>query len=311
MFVANCIGRAVRAHLRCCLTTCQIVMASLLAVPPATAAEAAPMSFVMQSFPPFAFEQDGKIQGPFPELVLEVCKAMNTSCKLAVYPWRRALRLAESGAVDGILVVQKLSERENRFYLTEPVIRSSYGLYVPQDSSLHDFSPVQLPGYTVAAYGPSATSQAANDVLKSSAAADLVMEIDNLTVLRKLAAQRYGAKGAAVVNVDVANYLIKQDKLAQVRLIGEIRQIEYVIGLSKRSVTALQAERFGATLHRLMEDGTVKAIADKYEMRMVAPSSAGPLNQEANTGNKNGAFPASGCRVNRFEQRRQDCVHVR
>lgn len=286
MFAANCIGRARRAHLQLCLTICQIVMASLPAAPSAAAAEAAPMSFVMQSFPPFAFEQDGRIQGPFPELVLEVCKAMNSSCKLAVYPWRRALRLAESGAVDGILVVQKLSERENSFYLTQPVIRSSYGLYVPRDSGLQNLSPMQLPGYTIAAYGPSATSQAASDMLKLSAATELVMEIDNLTVLRKLAAQRYGAKGAAVVNVDVANYLIKQDQLTQVRLVAEIRQIEYVIGLSKRSVSALQAMRFDAALHRLMEDGTVKAIADKYEMRMVAPSPSGLRNQEAKTANK-------------------------
>lgn len=275
MFAANCIGRARRAYLGLCLTICQIVMAGLLAAPPAIADEAVPMTFVMQSFPPFAFEQDGRIQGLFPELVLEVCKALNTRCKLAVYPWRRALSLAENGMVDGILVIQKLSQRESSFYLTEPVIHSSYGLYVSGNSDLQDFSEMQLRGYTIAAYGPSATSQAASDMLKSNSAAGLMMEIDNLTVLRKLAAQRYGAKGAAVVNVDVANDLIRQGKLPRVRLIGEIRQVEYRIGLSKRRVSAQQATRFGATLHRLMEDGTVKAIADKYEMRMVAPSLAG------------------------------------
>jgi len=275
MFAANGTGRAWRVQLKRCLVLFPVVVASLLTVSPAIADEAAPMSFVMQSFPPFAFEQDGKIQGPFPELVQEVCKAMNTPCTLTVYPWRRALRLAENGVVDGILVVQKLSEREDSFYLTQPLIYSSYGLYVSRNSDLKSYSPTQLTGYTIAAYGPSATSQAATDVLKSSAALELVMEIDNLTVLRKLAAQRYGPKGAAVVNVDVANYLIKQDKLTQVRLVGEVRQIEYVIGLSRRSVSALQAKRFDAALHRLMEDGTVKAIADKYEMRTVAPSRAG------------------------------------
>jgi polar amino acid transport system substrate-binding protein len=277
-FATNRISRAARAHLKRCLTVCQIVMASLLAAPAAIAGETGSMNFVMQSFPPFAFEQDGKIQGPFPELVLAVCKAMNTSCNLTVYPWRRALRLAENGAVDGILVVQKLSERENSFYLTEPLIRSSYGLYVAENSDLQNLSSMQLPGYTIAAYGPSATSLAATETLKSSAAAEFVIEIDNLTVLKKLAAQRYGAKGAAVVNVDVANYLIRQDKLTHIRLVGEIRQIEYVIGLSRRSVSALQAQRFDAALHRLMEDGTVKAIADKYEMRTAVPSPAGARN---------------------------------
>lgn len=278
MFAANGIGRAWRARLKHCLAIFPIVAASLLAVSPAIADEAAPMNFVMQSFPPFAFEQDGKIQGPFPELVREVCKAMNTRCNLTVYPWRRALRLAENGAVDGILVVQKLRQREHSFYLTEPLIHSSYGLYVSRNSDLQNFSPTQLAGYTIAAYGPSATSQAATDMMKSSAALELVMEIDNLTVLRKLAAQRYGVKGAAVVNVDVANYLIRQDKLTHVRLVGEIRQIEYVIGLSRRSVSAQQAKRFDTALHQLIEDGTVKAIADEYEMRTAVRSPAGVRN---------------------------------
>jgi hypothetical protein len=42
--------------------------------------------------------------------------------------------------------------------------------------------------------------------------------------LRKLAAQRYGAKGAAVMNVDVANHPAKQDRLTQVRLSTKSRR---------------------------------------------------------------------------------------
>jgi polar amino acid transport system substrate-binding protein len=271
MFAAKRIARAGHARLQRCLVICQLAMASLLLAPPASAGEDGSMDFVMQSFPPFAFEQDGRIQGPFPELVLAVCKALDLRCTLTVYPWRRALRLAENGAVDGILVVQKLSQRQHSFYLTEPVIRSSYGLYVSGNSGSQDFSATQLPGYTIAAYGPSATSQAARSILKSSSATELVMEIDNLTVLKKLAAQRYGAKGAAVVNVDVANYLIRQHRLTQLRLVGEVKQIEYAVGLSRRRVSEQQATRFSAMLHRLMEDGTVKTIADRYEMQMAVP----------------------------------------
>jgi hypothetical protein len=83
---------------------------------------------------------------------------------------------------------------------------------------------MQLPGLTVAVYGPLVISQAASDMLKSSAAAGPVVEIGNLTVLRKLATQRYGAKGAAVMNVDVTNCLAKQDRQTQVGLIAKLRR---------------------------------------------------------------------------------------
>jgi polar amino acid transport system substrate-binding protein len=232
------------------------------------------MTFVMQSFPPFAFEEQGQAQGPFPEALFAVCEAMKVDCRLTVYPWRRALRLAENGSVDGILAIQKIDDRAQHFYLTDAVMYSSYGLYVSQGSALHDASAAHLAGYTVGAYGPSATSRAAAEMLKSVPSARLELELDNLTVLKKLSAQRYGEKGAAVVNVDVANYLIKQDGLTRLKLTGEIRQIAYMIGLSKNRVSRAQAQRFRTALRRLRDNGTLQKIAEKYGLRAARPSVA-------------------------------------
>jgi polar amino acid transport system substrate-binding protein len=259
----------VRRFALACLTLVTVLLA-----PWSAAAERESMTFVMQSFPPFVFEEQGKIQGPFPEAVFAVCEAMKVDCRLTVYPWRRALRLAENGSVDGILVIQKMDDRVQSFYLTDPVMYSSYGLYVHQSSALNDVSAEHLAGYTVGAYGPSATSRAAAKMLKSVPNSRLELEIDNLTVLKKLSAQRYGEKGAALVNVDVANYLTKQDGLTRLKLAGEIRPIAYLIGLSKSRVSSTQAQRFRTVLRRLRDNGTLQKIAEKYGLRAARPSIA-------------------------------------
>jgi ABC-type amino acid transport substrate-binding protein len=92
-------------------------------------ARADTMTFAMQPFPPYAIDEHGIAQGVFPELLQQVCAAINTICKIEIYPWRRAMKLAEKGLVDGILIVQRTPEKLDAFYLTEPIVQSSYGIY--------------------------------------------------------------------------------------------------------------------------------------------------------------------------------------
>lgn len=237
-------------------------------------AQAESMTFVMQSFPPFVVDQKGHAEGPFPDVVRAVCASINISCKQQVYPWRRALRMAEEGDADGILVIQKLPEREKAFYLSEPIVRTSYAVFVHQNSTLSYSAPMDLEAYTVGVYGPSATSQAAEEIAKSAPAMSLVMEVSNLTVLRKLSALRYGERSAAVMNLDVGNYLLKQENIADIKVAGEIKKIEYFIGLSRKKVSGKQAEQFHAALHELTRNGTIKAIIEKYGMKPAASQGA-------------------------------------
>src|SRR4051812_10919542 len=90
------------------------------------------MSFVMEPFPPFVTDVRGKPEGPFPEVVLAVCAAIKTQCKLNVFPWRRAYAMAEKGSVDGIFVLIRTLEREKEFYFTSPVLQTSYAVFVRQ-----------------------------------------------------------------------------------------------------------------------------------------------------------------------------------
>jgi ABC-type amino acid transport substrate-binding protein len=102
----------------------------LLAAACAQAAAGETLTFVMQAFPPFAVEDHGEVRGVFPEFLKHVCDALKATCRIEVYPWRRALRLAEAGVVDGILVIQNLPGRERAFHISEPIVHSSYSVFV-------------------------------------------------------------------------------------------------------------------------------------------------------------------------------------
>lgn len=232
-------------------------------------AAAEPMLFVMQVFPPFVMDERSESEGAFPEMVRAVCAIMKTDCRTEIYPWRRALRMAEEGDAHGILVIQKLPEREQRFHMTPPIVHSSYVVFAREESHIAYSSPHDLDGYTIGVYGPSATSQTADSIAKAVPTAKIVLEVDNATVLRKLSALRYGEKAVAVMNADVGKYLILSQGITGLAVAGEIRKIEYYIGLSRRRFSDRQAEQFNAALQELGKSGVIKAIASKYGLRLV------------------------------------------
>jgi polar amino acid transport system substrate-binding protein len=228
---------------------------------------AEPMTFVMEPFPPFVIEEKGSAEGPFPETVRAVCESMKIQCKFEIYPWRRAYLLAEQGMVDGIFVLLRTPEREKDFYFTDNVFQTSYAVFARQPDKLVYTAPKDLSGYTVAAYGPSGTSKTAEEAVKQVASIRMEIEVDNITVLRKLAAGRYGDQAVAVVNQDVGLYLLRQEKIDGLKVVGNIKKIDYTIGLPRKRLSQEQADQFNAGLRELIKKGAVKAIADRYGLK--------------------------------------------
>ncbi len=233
----------------------------------ASAQPLGPLHFVMEPLPPFVVDDKGKPSGPYYEAVALACTQLKLSCKFEILPWRRAYVLAEKGLVDGIFVLARNAERERDFYFSDPLIQSAYAVFTRQSSTLRYSQPNHLDNWTVAAYGPSGTSLVAEELAKLAAHMRVEIEVDNQSVLRKLAAGRYGERGAAVLNRDVGNYLIAIDGIGGLRVAGEIKRIDYAIGLSRKRLSAAQAEQFNAALRELQRHGKIKAIADKYGLR--------------------------------------------
>jgi polar amino acid transport system substrate-binding protein len=244
------------------------IICAALGLPAWTCAQAqAGMTFVLESFPPFVVVDNGAASGPLPDVVRATCAAMRISCKFEALPWRRAFVMAEKGEVDGIMLLVHTPEREKNFYFSEAVIQSSYALFTRLATPLAYTSPKDLGGFTIAVYGPSGTSSAAEEIAKHVAGLRMEIEVDNNAVLRKLSAGRYTEPAAAVLNRDVGLLMIAQQKITTLKIAGEIKRVDYAIGLSRKRVSQEQADRFNQALHELVKKGVVKAIADKYGLK--------------------------------------------
>jgi polar amino acid transport system substrate-binding protein len=231
------------------------------------AGEPPALVFVMQPFPPYTATENGQPSGFFADVMHEVCNSMQARCRIEIYPWRRALAMTMGGGVDGALMVRKTPERLLALHFSPAIVQSSYVLYAQQQSTLRYAGPADLAGYTVAAYGPSGTSRAAEALVQKIPGARFQLEIDNQTALRKLRSGRYGKKAVVVINKDLGQYLLRQEGGAALKQIGELEPVEYYIALSRKRLPQQQVERFNSILLERMRDGTVAAIARKYGLK--------------------------------------------
>lgn len=243
---------------------------SLLGVLASCAAEqvvAGDLLFVTEPFPPYNYLEAGRAAGPMPEIVRAACERMAVQCTIEVMPWRRALQLAEQGKADGAFSLVRIPEREASFYLGPAVADVTYTLFAQKKSSLRYQQAADLNGYTLAAYGPSGTLRTLQELQASGGKFDIIQEVDNATVLRKLAAGRYGERGAVLINRDVAYWLIREEGLDNLKEVGDLRRLAYHIGLSRQRVSEPTANRFNQALLALGRDGRLRAILKKHGLR--------------------------------------------
>jgi polar amino acid transport system substrate-binding protein len=72
-----------------------------------------------EDFPPYAYHENGKLAGIFPEMVKKAVAKMGIRAEFRKLPWRRLLRGAEVGDLDAIMPLFKTEERE-KFLLYPP-----------------------------------------------------------------------------------------------------------------------------------------------------------------------------------------------
>lgn len=238
-------------------------------------AKAADWTFVTEDFPPFTYAVEGFSQtdseihqanGPLVEIVQAVCERLRQGCSIVVHPWRRALRLAEQGEVDGIFTVVRSPQREREFHITRMLVTSRYSVFAREGSSFVFSQPSDLAGRIIGVYGPSGTSFVLSERLKSVADVQMQLTANNRRLLHMLQSGRFGEEGLAVLNQDVAWHLIKDEQLDGVREAGELEAVSYGIGLSRKTISAAQFDAFERALSAAIADGTVPKILRRYQL---------------------------------------------
>lgn len=249
---------------------------AMLAVAPAMAEQ---WAFVTEDFPPFTHpaEDLGSLEtgvmagGPLVEIVQSVCARLDRECTIMLYPWQRALRMAEQGEADGIFTVVRSPDREREFHISRMLVTSRYSVFARDESNFVFSGPNDLAGRTVGVYGPSGTSWLLSERLKSIADVRIHMTLNNRRLLNMLQSERFGQEGLAVVNQDVAWHLIEDEELHGLREAGELAVVYYGIGLSRKRVSEEQFQAFEQALDGAITDGTVPRILRRYRLEAAYP----------------------------------------
>ena len=250
----------------------RVGLALLTALSLQQTAKAAEYSFVTEHFPPFNYAIPGSNEGagPVAEIVRAVCNKIKAQCSIHVYPWRRALSMVQHGEADGIFSFLRTPEREPFFYFSEPIVESAYAFFAHSGSEFKYTRAESLEGFTIAVYGlSSGTNLALQDILKPVNNIAVTTDISNSTVLKKLAAGRYGNsdKVLAALNRDVGLHLIEEERITGVKLIGDYQTIVYRIGFSRKQVSNTRFNTFNDALKSLIREGKVKAILSEYHLK--------------------------------------------
>lgn len=223
----------------------------------ATLASAAELRFVTEPLPPYSFLADGRAAGPMVEVLQAACERLEWRCSVEILPWRRALRMAQAGEVEGMFsIVTPPYTARPRFHVSPAVVEGRYVLLARSGEALRfDGDARVLAERVVGVYGPSAALDALKALVKDVPGARVQVEADNRSVLRKLAAGRYGDSGLALSNEDVARQLMREDGIGGLQTIGVVKTFGYAFGLNRRRVDAATAAAFAKALQDLCRSG--------------------------------------------------------
>lgn len=245
-------------------------------VSPALHASPERWHFVTEDFPPFTYPAAATSDtppsagvdagGPLVEIVEAVCARLQKECAITLYPWRRAMQMAEQGQAEGIFSLLRSPRREEIFHISRMLVTTRYSVFARTDSSFVFNSPDDLSGRLIGVYGPSGTSFVLSERLESVTDVRVHLTGDNRRLLRMLQSGRFGQEGLAVLNQDVAWHLIDHEGLTGIREAGEMGSMAYGIGLSRQRVSEEDFQAFEQALDQAIADGTVPTILRRYQL---------------------------------------------
>lgn len=105
---------------------------------------------VSEAWPPYVFEQDGKVLGADVEVADHVLRQLGHQTRWELMPWKRALRTVERGKADAILDLSLNEERRDTYlFPSEPLSTSDTVLFYHRDRP-HTFEDIDdLTGLTI------------------------------------------------------------------------------------------------------------------------------------------------------------------
>jgi len=205
-------------------------------------------------------QDSSQLQGYAWDVVRESYHARGHTIRLHVVPWSRGMHYVETGKVDVIFPAMRTEEREKKFHFSkEPVIRSSFIVYVPASSTFEWTGLASLNGKRVVGVQGWAFG-------KDWEANSGIIKMEAYSILQGFEMIRKGwVFGIAGYDVPF-DYVLKQNGLTHAfrKLPSWGAAEEYVLG-SRRGARASELLRtFDAGKRTIEENGTLMTIKAKW-----------------------------------------------
>ena len=236
-------------------------------------AQSKPIRIVTEDFPPFQTLQNGEITGPMYAVMKNICIEAKIKCKIELMEWKEAYRQALAGEADVVFsILLEVPERANFFYLSPSIVNTSYSFFVTSKNKWKYTGYKSLDNMMIGAYGPSGTSITAQELVKNREIAGypaikLIIEPSIVESFQQLIIGKYGSNGAIVVNKDVGMALLKKHSIIGPKSAGDISDITYGFGFSKKSPNTEYYKKMVDALIKIQERGEVTEALRWYGLK--------------------------------------------
>lgn len=213
-------------------------------------------------YPPYGYMDDnGEYTGFDLELAEKVCEMEGWTLEKKPIDWDSKDMELESGAIDCIWNGFTMDGREDDYTWSQPYVDNSQVIVVSEASGISTLD--DLAGKTVGVQAASAalTLLQEDQVELAGTFAGLQEFADYNSAFVELQA---GSVDAVAMDVGVANYQIKTRGEGYTILSEVLNSEKYAIGFKKGNTEL--CDIVDADLTKLAEDGTVKELAEKYEI---------------------------------------------
>jgi polar amino acid transport system substrate-binding protein len=252
------------------------MFATVLSLAASRAAGAEPIRLATLEWEPYIGSKLDE-QGYVAALVRAAFAEQGVDVEIAFYPWARALHLARSGEVDGLVPEYFDASREKDFAFSDPFPGGPLLLYKRKDAAIaFSADPVREPEAALRAlkdyrfgivrgYVNTPSFDAAFYLSKDEAS-------DDATNLRKLV---FGRIDLAVIDGPVAEYLIRTRYPSYAgkveRMLPALAEMPLYIAFSRKSPRMAQAlASFNRGLQAIAGDGRLTRLRERHLLNVAA-----------------------------------------
>lgn len=219
------------------------------------------LKLVSHVYPPFSYKSNGIAEGALVRVMALICAEAKISCTTEMHSFQESMNLIASGDADVIFTLTVNEDPEDRneklLYASTPLTQSSYAFFVPYDSTWEwTGNSEDLNGFTLYAFGPSATSKVAEEAKPKS----LVLSSSNVMAFQNMLLAPKGAKVAMVVNKDVGDFMLNYGSVRGPKYAGSFKNSYIGFGFSRKSKKLHLYPPLIKATNKLLADKTIARI---------------------------------------------------